>query len=57
MDATELDRPVMVTTKRVFCDGGGALGHPGVYLNIGTNGRVVCPYCSRTFVYKKRQQA
>jgi uncharacterized Zn-finger protein len=40
----------MVTTKRVYCDGGGALGHPGVYLNIEPNGRVVCPYCSRTFV-------
>ena len=50
MDTTDMDRPVMVTTKRVYCDGGGALGHPGVYLNIETNGRVICPYCSRTFV-------
>jgi uncharacterized Zn-finger protein len=49
MNTTDMDRPVMVTTKRVYCDGGGALGHPGVYLNIEANGRVVCPYCSRTF--------
>jgi uncharacterized Zn-finger protein len=50
MDASELDRPISVTHKRVFCDGGGSLGHPGVYLNIESNGQVVCPYCSRTFV-------
>jgi uncharacterized Zn-finger protein len=50
MEATDIDRPVMVTTKRVYCDGGGALGHPGVYLNIVQDDRVVCPYCSRTFV-------
>jgi len=50
MDASDLDRPISVTDKRVYCDGGGALGHPGVYLNIEANGQVVCPYCSRTFV-------
>ena len=37
--------------ERVACDGGGGpLGHPQVWLNIGTEGRVVCPYCSREFV-------
>ena len=50
MTTSDRDRPIMVSTKRVFCDGGGALGHPGVYLNIEHNGRVACPYCSRTFV-------
>ncbi|HXZ00849.1 MAG TPA: zinc-finger domain-containing protein [Stellaceae bacterium] len=30
--------------------GGGALGHPRVYLNLGGAGRVECPYCSRLFV-------
>jgi uncharacterized Zn-finger protein len=50
MDATDLDRPITVTEKRVFCDGGVSLGHPGVYLNIEANGQAVCPYCSRTFV-------
>jgi uncharacterized Zn-finger protein len=50
MNASDLDRPISVTDKRVYCDGGGSLGHPGVYLNIETNGQVVCPYCSRTFV-------
>lgn len=30
--------------------GGGALGHPKVYLNLAPGGRVECPYCSRVFV-------
>jgi uncharacterized Zn-finger protein len=32
------------------CDGGGALGHPRVYLNLAPSGRVECPYCSRLYV-------
>ena len=39
-----------VATKRPACDGGGgALGHPRVYLNMGSQTQVTCPYCSRTF--------
>lgn len=30
--------------------GGGALGHPLVYLNLAPRGQVECPYCSRLFV-------
>jgi uncharacterized Zn-finger protein len=30
--------------------GGGALGHPLVYLNLAPTGRVECPYCSRAFI-------
>ncbi len=30
--------------------GGGPLGHPRVYLNLGLAGKVECPYCSRLFV-------
>ena len=37
----------------VACDGGGgALGHPLIYLHMGKDGRAVCPYCSRIFVQK-----
>jgi uncharacterized Zn-finger protein len=32
------------------CNGGGALGHPRVYLNLAPAGRAECPYCSRVFV-------
>lgn len=42
-----------VETKRSVerCDGGGEpLGHPAVYLNLGKEGKVVCPYCSKCFV-------
>jgi len=43
---------VLTSQKRVSCEGsGGALGHPKIWLNIGPDGRVVCPYCSRQFVH------
>ena len=33
------------------CDGGeGPLGHPRVYLNLGSSGKIECPYCSRLYV-------
>lgn len=47
---------IEVTTEEVACDGGGgALGHPKVYLHIDHDkgDRVVCGYCSRTYVYKE----
>ena len=41
-------------SEHVACDGGGgALGHPKVYLHIDADqGRIVCPYCSRTYVLR-----
>jgi uncharacterized Zn-finger protein len=42
---------IVVSSRVVGCDGGGgALGHPLVYLRIEPEGDVVCPYCSRRFV-------
>ena len=35
--------------------GGGSLGHPRVFLNLGRDGRVECPYCSRLFVNRAMQ--
>jgi uncharacterized Zn-finger protein len=44
-------KPLEVTESQVACDGGGgALGHPLVYLTVGQEGRVDCPYCSRRYV-------
>jgi uncharacterized Zn-finger protein len=41
---------ITVTDTVVACDGGGgALGHPRVFLAL-VDGRIVCPYCSRVFV-------
>ena len=48
----------MVDSPRVACDGGGGpLGHPKVYLNMGDEGEIVCPYCSRHFVLKRDEAA
>jgi uncharacterized Zn-finger protein len=44
------DEKIMVNSRVVGCDGGGALGHPIVYLNMGDKDEIVCPYCSRHFV-------
>ncbi|KAA5803551.1 zinc-finger domain-containing protein [Alkalicaulis satelles] len=44
---------IVVTTKRVMCDGGGgALGHPRVWYDMGTDTHVECGYCDRRFVLK-----
>jgi uncharacterized Zn-finger protein len=41
---------ITVSSRTVGCDGGGgALGHPRVYLRIEA-AEVTCPYCSRTYV-------
>ena len=43
-----------VPDHETACDGGGgALGHPRVYLYIkDEKGEIDCPYCGRRFVYK-----
>jgi uncharacterized Zn-finger protein len=42
---------IYVDTPTVACNGGGgALGHPKVYLNLGPNKQVECPYCSRLYI-------
>ncbi len=44
---------IHVDDRTIACDGGGgALGHPRVFLRI-VDRQVVCPYCSRTFVLKE----
>jgi uncharacterized Zn-finger protein len=56
MDATTGPAPVetiVVEQTTVACDGGGgALGHPRVFLHIEDRS-VMCPYCSRLFVLKE----
>jgi uncharacterized Zn-finger protein len=50
-----IDPPEIIEVEdaTVACDGGGgALGHPRVFLNLGADGRVDCPYCDRQFVRK-----
>lgn len=45
------DNVEMTTQHRVSCNGGGgALGHPLVYLEMGADDQVTCGYCDRVFV-------
>ena len=47
----ESEEPIIVQTVTQGCDGGGgALGHPLVYLDLSEDGEAVCPYCSRRYV-------
>ncbi len=48
---------IYVETNTVACNGGGgALGHPKVYLNLGPDHRIECPYCSRLYVLEPARQ-
>ena len=54
-NAAHLDAPeiIEVESETVSCDGGGgALGHPRVWLNMEGKGQIDCPYCDRRFVLK-----
>jgi uncharacterized Zn-finger protein len=49
LEADEKD-VVLVSRKRVKCDGGGgALGHPVTWLDMGEDDFVICKYCDRVF--------
>jgi uncharacterized Zn-finger protein len=55
---TEAPEIIEVEETRVACDGGGgALGHPKVYLEMGDEGFVECGYCDRKYVLKKGAEA
>ena len=49
----EVPEIIPVDDTRVRCDGGeGPLGHPRVYLEMGDENFVECPYCDRRFVLR-----
>ena len=49
--ATDTTTAIPVSGPRVACNGGGGpLGHPQVWLTLGTDGEITCPYCSRHYV-------
>jgi uncharacterized Zn-finger protein len=49
---------IEIDSESVGCDGGGgALGHPKVYLNLEGKGQIDCPYCGRQFVLKRTEPA
>lgn len=44
---------IAVESTTIACDGGGgALGHPRVYLTMANGDSVECPYCDRKYVLK-----
>ncbi|MFC6197623.1 zinc-finger domain-containing protein [Ponticaulis profundi] len=44
---------LVVTDHKVACDGGGgALGHPMVWYEMGDDDYISCKYCDRVFVLK-----
>ena len=43
---------IIVQEHTVKCDGGGLLGHPRVYLEMGNSSRIECPYCGQAFIYQ-----
>ena len=44
---------ILVEEQRVSCDGGGgALGHPIVFYDMGSEGWVDCQYCDRRYILK-----
>ena len=50
-----IDPPEIIEVREtvVACNGGGgALGHPRVFLNLESEGAIDCPYCDRRFVLK-----
>lgn len=45
---------VEVDTQSVACDGGGGpLGHPLTYYELGADGEATCGYCDKKFVLRK----
>ena len=47
------DETIYVDGDRVGCNGGGgALGHPLTYYDLGADGKAVCGYCGRIFIHK-----
>ena len=42
------------STKTICCDGGqDGLGHPAVYYTFNGEGKIICSYCSKTFIKEK----
>jgi len=56
-NSLEPPETVEVDDEVVSCDGGGALGHPRVWLNMEGKGQIDCPYCDRRFVLRPGAQA
>ncbi|KAJ8041531.1 NADH dehydrogenase [ubiquinone] iron-sulfur protein 6, mitochondrial [Holothuria leucospilota] len=53
IDLVAEEPPTEIDGRSVWCDGGGgALGHPKVYINLDAEGPQPCGYCGLRFVQK-----
>ncbi len=58
MSDSQIDKLEIVTTKRVSCNGGGgALGHPLIYMDMSSDKSVRCKYCDRLFKFNPKASA
>lgn len=49
---------IYIDEDTVGCDGGGgALGHPRVFLTLAPSGQVDCPYCGRRYIQTEEGKA
>lgn len=49
---------IVVDARTVSCDGGDdPSGHPRVYLNMGDDRQVDCPYCGRRYILAPPDEA
>ena len=57
MPKTDTPETVITESRKVSCDGGGgALGHPKVWYEMGDDDVVICGYCDKRFVLKGGKQ-
>ena len=49
--AVEPPETIEVESRDVTCDGG-PMGHPRVFLNMGHDDHIDCPYCGRRYALK-----
>jgi uncharacterized Zn-finger protein len=49
---------VYINSKKVSCSGDvdNGAGHPLVYLNMGNNLEIECPYCSKIFKFAQEEE-
>ena len=48
-DSQEAPETIIAEGPSIECDGGGALGHPRVFLTFDHGGWIDCPYCGLKF--------
>ena len=49
-------KKIIVNSSSISCDGeSGQSNHPIIYLNLGTNNSVTCPYCGIKFIKNKNK--